>query len=265
MKRAVGIGISLVAVGFLFLRSFWGLSEGGTSPKRGEHPWGEYSTTLLGRTVAQRHNITLAAARLDGVILSPGATFSFAKALGPATAERGFLKANAIRNGELSPEFGGGICQLSSTVYNAALRANLKIVERHRHLWRVKSVPPGLDAAVFYGNYDLKLLNDSGVPLVLHVRTEGDRLIASITGPRPSTTRVYITRRYSFVERQSELVVPDTHMSHGDRAIQRRGMAGCRVLVERITEVRGGKRQRETVSQDYYPTRDKVVLVGVKP
>lgn len=237
-------------------------------PRRTRSPqsayvWGRFSTTLFGRTSAQRHNIALAASFLDEVVLSSGEVFSFAEVVGPTSRDRGFRKANAIRDGELSPEFGGGICQLSSTVYNAALLANLKIVERHRHLWQVRSVPPGLDAAVAYGHYDLKFQNDGRYPLVLHVSVEGDRMIASLTCPQPNPTRVRINRRYTEVERKNEWVVRTPSLDRGDRVVKRRGKTGCRVLVERIAETAGQEPKAEVVSEDYYPARDRVVLVGI--
>src|SRR5258708_53266 len=87
-----------------------------------------YSTALRGRTPNQCANIRRAAAALDGTALAPGQVFSFAQVLGPVSSDTGFVKGLAIRDGETAREDGGGICQVSSTLYNAALRAGLRII-----------------------------------------------------------------------------------------------------------------------------------------
>src|SRR5207247_8775341 len=104
-----------------------------------------FATSLRGRTPDQVVNMRRAARALDGVMLQPGQTFSMERALGPVTAEAGYLPALAIRDGEPAEEDGGGICQVASTLYTAALRADLAIIERQRHVWPVHSVPPGVD------------------------------------------------------------------------------------------------------------------------
>src|SRR5438270_2911266 len=118
-----------------------------------------FATSLRGRTPDQVVNMRRAARALDGVTLQPGQTFSMERALGPVTAEAGYLPALAIRDGEPAEEDGGGICQVASTLYNAALRADLAIVERQRHVWPVHSVPPGLDCGFSSGHLDLKFRN----------------------------------------------------------------------------------------------------------
>src|SRR5205814_3148324 len=117
-------------------------------------------TSLAGRTPNQDANIRVAAERVDGVTLNPGDVYSFARAVGPVSADTGFVKGLAIRGGEPASEDGGGICQVVSTIYNAALRANLRIVERRKHLWPVRSVPPGLDATFATGNVDFRFANN---------------------------------------------------------------------------------------------------------
>src|SRR5437870_9697937 len=136
-----------------------------------------FATSLRGRTPDQVANMRQAARALDGVILQPGETFSMERALGPVTAEAGYLPALAIRDGEPAEEDGGGICQVASTVYNAALRADMAIVERQRHVWPVHSVPPGLDCGFSSGHLDLKFRNTTDQPLLMRVTTDDRHLL----------------------------------------------------------------------------------------
>src|SRR5207247_628615 len=144
-----------------------------------------FATSLRGRTPDQVANMRRAAAALDGVMLAPGQTFSMERALGPVTAEAGYLPALAIKDGEPAEEDGGGICQVASTVYNAALRAGLAIIERRRHLWPVHSVPPGLDCGFASGHLDLKFRNSTDQPLLLRVTTDSRHLLCRVIGERP--------------------------------------------------------------------------------
>src|SRR5207244_10935366 len=128
------------------------------------------------------------------VILQPGQTFSMERALGPVTAEAGYLPALAIKDGEPVEEDGGGICQVASTLYNAVLRANLAIIERRRHVWPVHSVPPGLDCGFAAGHLDLKFRNTTGQPLLMRVTTDDRHLLCRLIGQRPLPESVRIAR-----------------------------------------------------------------------
>ena len=164
---------------------------------RGEAPGvtlAAYSTSLSGRTRNQDANIRVAAERVDGVTLQPGEVFSFARSVGPVSAETGFVRGLAIRDGEPASEDGGGICQVASTIYNAALLANLKIVERRKHLWPVHSVPPGLDATFASGNADMKFQNSLSQVIRVRVIAQGSRLTARIVGDHAEPSQVDVIR-----------------------------------------------------------------------
>jgi vancomycin resistance protein YoaR len=141
-----------------------------------------YRTSLAYRTDAQRHNIRQAAMALDGVVVEPGETFSFNQMVGPRTPERGYRDAFAYMERDLVTSIGGGICQVSSTVYNATALAGLAIVERHPHSRRVDSVPPGRDATVWYGNTDFKFKNSQHNPVRLSVRASNEALYVAVMG-----------------------------------------------------------------------------------
>ena len=111
-------------------------------------------------STAQQSNLRIAARRLDGLVLRPGGEFSFNRVVGPRTWARGYRPAPSYLGGDSPATLGGGICLLSSALYQAALKAGLKIEQRVPHLRTIHSVPPGLDATVWYGGADLRFVNN---------------------------------------------------------------------------------------------------------
>lgn len=142
----------------------------------------QYSTSLQDRTPEQWHNIHRAAQALDGIYIEPGAEFSFNRVVGPRTLIRGYRSAPAFMIVTTVESVGGGICQVSSSLYNAALSAGLTIQERHPHYTTIASVPPGRDATVWYDQLDLKLHNPYPWPVQIQTDIQGQRLIIAIAG-----------------------------------------------------------------------------------
>lgn len=128
----------------------------------------EVRTSLSGSSANRISNVKKACELLDGLVLIPGQTLSFNDTLGERTEANGWLPATAYANGEVRQEFGGGICQVSSTLYNAALYANLEIVERACHQFQVGYLPWGMDATVSWGWPDFKFRNDAEYPVKIH-------------------------------------------------------------------------------------------------
>jgi len=143
-----------------------------------------YATDLSQRTLHQRFNARRAAAALDGVTVGPGKVFSFNRAVRGWSADQGFLRAPVSYDGVLVDDYGGGVCETSTTVYNAALRAGLPILERHAHTFAPGYAPPGRDAAVAYAGVDLRFRNPYSQALTLRVRPEGHRLVCRIEAAR---------------------------------------------------------------------------------
>jgi vancomycin resistance protein YoaR len=249
---ALGAGVALVGGAGVALRT-----RGGPPPVA----VASYSTSLAGRTRNQAANIRLGAQRLDGVVLRPGAVFSFARTLGPVSAETGFVKGLAIRGGEPASEDGGGICQLASTIYNAALRADLRIVERRKHLWPVRSVPPGLDATFASGHADLRFQNTSAQTLRLQVTCDAHHLSARLLGERPLPTPVEVVRAVKAVLPPGRVVRTTALLRRGQQRVASRGRPGFEVEVWRAVGS-GPALRRERVSADRYAPVNEVVLVG---
>lgn len=122
-----------------------------------------YDTKIQGRTI----NVEKATWALYGVILQPGETLSFNQVVGPRTYARGYREAKIIVGGKYENGLGGGICQVSTTLFNAALMCNMEITERHCHSLRSSYVEPGRDATVSYGSLDLKITNPHMYPVLL--------------------------------------------------------------------------------------------------
>lgn len=121
-----------------------------------------YTTTLYDKEQNRIDNINLAISKLNGKIIKTGEEFSFNNTIGPMDESNGFKKATGFdTNGKKIKISGGGLCQISSTLYNAALIANFNVTERHPHSRRVYYVPKDKDATIFYGSLDLKFINTS--------------------------------------------------------------------------------------------------------
>ena len=131
----------------------------------------------------------LVAKLIDGKLIAPGATFSFNDATGERTADKGFLEAPVIINGELSTGLGGGVCQVSTTVFNAAYEAGLPITSRTNHALYISHYPLGRDATVNYPDIDLKFVNDTGKWLLLRTFVGSSSLVVNLYGT-PQNRRV---------------------------------------------------------------------------
>jgi vancomycin resistance protein YoaR len=163
-------------------------------------------TTDYGGIPNRIHNVQLVAHLIDNKLIAPGATFSFNKTTGERNAAKGFLEAPVIVNGELTTGLGGGVCQVSTTVFNAAFEAGLKITERTNHALYISHYPQGRDATVDYPDVDLKFVNDTGHWLLLR----------TFVGPATLTVGLYGTPTHRRVtSTTSPLVV------HGTAPVQK--------------------------------------------
>ncbi|NPV71288.1 MAG: VanW family protein [Firmicutes bacterium] len=147
-----------------------------------KRPAGVFSTVVAGSR-ERRENVRLAARYVNNTVIAQGDTFSFLETLGPVTYVRGFVDAPVIVGEEFVDGPGGGICQVSTTVYNSALKAGLNVVERHRHSKPVGYVPEGMDATVASWGLDLKIRNGFEHPVMLLVESGGDRVTARFLFP----------------------------------------------------------------------------------
>ncbi len=142
---------------------------------------GYYETWVSG-SVHRHNNIRLAAQGISNVLLWPGESFSFNQVVGPRSPERGYMPAPILISGARGTDFGGGVCQVASTLYNAAVNAGLTIEERHPHSKPVGYVPEGRDATVSYPDVDLRFTNSREEPIIIKAGVSGSRLWVKIMG-----------------------------------------------------------------------------------
>lgn len=236
---AVGIAILMIGGATAFLA------------RPGEVCVGGFTTSLGGRTRAQRHNSELSLDRIQGVVIAPGETFSFNKVVGSFSRDEGYRKAPVSYNGQLIDSWGGGVCQTSTTLYNAALVSGLEIVERNRHRFAPSYVPPGRDAAVAYTAIDLKLKNPYDFPVRIKGEIKGDRLAIGFYGPHRLAATPSITSTVSGAK------APETYLignREGHARVRNSGKTAFQVTVYRQI----GNR-REVISMDSYPGMNRVI------
>ncbi|MBM7655416.1 VanW family protein [Neobacillus cucumis] len=141
---------------------------------------GEYITTFNSKNRERNHNIYLAAKAINNFVLFPGETFSFNQVVGERTAGKGYLPATVIIKGELSEDFGGGICQVSSTLFNAIDNAGLTVIHRYSHSREVSYVPPRRDATVSWNGPDLIFKNEYNQPILIQAKMLRNKLKVEI-------------------------------------------------------------------------------------
>lgn len=142
---------------------------------------GSFTTKIMDHGKARMTNLTLAAKAINGTIVKSGEEFSFNEIVGERTKERGYQKAITYVNGERKKDYGGGICQISTTSYNAALNAKMNVTERHEHRVEVPYIEKGKDATVDYENLDFKFKNPFDYSVTIAVSISKSEVSATIS------------------------------------------------------------------------------------
>ncbi len=220
-------------------------------------------TTTVGGTNNRASNVKLAASLVDGTILIPGDIFSYNGVVGSRQASRGFLPAPAYVGGETVNEVGGGICQLSSTIYLASMRANLEIVERYNHSYAVGYVPDGMDATVYYGSLDFRFKNNMEKPIKISCSMEGRTLTVNIYGTKENDYTVKITNKLLSTSPYKTIYQEDASIQSGQK-VKTTGYTGKTVETYRsIYDANGNLISSKLEAVSRYKTRNKVVLVPI--
>ncbi|MFN3648395.1 MAG: VanW family protein [Armatimonadota bacterium] len=254
MTRLDRLFLSIAALSLL------GLVGWAAVPRKREVVLARFVTSLRGRTPNQGHNVALAARSIHGRWLKTGEVFSFNQSVGSWSSASGFKIAPVSYDGELVPSWGGGVCQASSTLYNAGLLAGLTPVERHRHRWLPRYIAPGRDAAVAYRNIDLKLRNDYPWPVRLEAEVRGQLVEFRVVGARKPAARWEIRQRVESVAEPARVQQP-WRPGLPARRVRNPGKRGCRVVTYRVRVDEGGESRRELLSDDSYPAMNRLELV----
>lgn len=224
---------------------------------------GEFSTSFRGSSQNRIENIELSANAIKGTILMPGETMSFNETTGPRKEEFGYKEADVIINGEFTPGVGGGVCQTSTTLYNALLLADVTILERAPHSIPPKYINLGMDAAVAYGYLDLKFRNDFNYPIYIDAKIVGDRLYFYIYGD--TKERDFIVKVESEVVetiQPKEEIIPDETLEVGSKVLVQEGRTGYKVNTYKYIIKDGKIVSKELISQDYYREKNYVYKIG---
>lgn len=225
-----------------------------------------FTTYFSPTSVARVNNIRQVAQILDGYVVRPEETFSFNLVVGPRTRAAGFDEAPVIRDGVLTPGVGGGICQVSTTLFNAVFFAGLPVVERKPHSFYIDHYPVGRDATVSYGDTDLRFRNDSDTVLLLSISTTPQSVTVSFAAPSWDRTVSYETSAFDdMVEPKSTEASPrklrDPALPRGTVSPLEPGVSGRSVTVTRVVRNPNGVLFEDAFSSSYAP-KDYVIRVG---
>ena len=224
---------------------------------------GSYET-LYGGDPNRIHNVQLVAHLVDNKLIAPGVTFSFNGTTGERSAAKGFLEAPVIVNGELQTGLGGGVCQVSTTVFNAAYEAGLPITARTNHALYISHYPLGRDATVNYPDVDLKFVNDTGHWLLLRTWVGSSSLTVSLYGT-PVHRRVESVAqplRYVAAPRVQKTV--DATLKPGQVVVDDPGVPAQSTSVERKVYDADNKLLSDATWYSSYRSEPKIVRVGPK-
>ena len=225
---------------------------------------GAFSTKYDETNVSRSKNLKIAMNKLNGVVVMPGEVFSYNTTLGKRTVEEGYQYANGFSGGGVVPMLGGGICQISSTLYNAVLYANLNIVERHNHMYQATYVDPGRDATVSYGTLDFKFENTRKYPIMIKTQCGSGTANIKIFGIKEDIEyEVDIISNVSGYVGYKVVYQDDASLSPGAERVSQYGLQGCKSTTYRVRKLNGQEVSREVLSTDSYSALNKIIRRGV--
>lgn len=224
-----------------------------------------FSTRYDASNTPRTTNLKLVMKKLDGVVVSPGETFSYNQTVGKRTAEAGYKEAGGYAAGGVVQTLAGGICQISSTLYDAVVYANLDIVERHNHMFLAGYVGAGKDATVVYGALDFKFKNTRKYPIMIKTTIGGGIAKIDIYGVKEDVeydvdivTTILNYTPFDVVYKN------DSSLSPGKEVVEQNGMNGCKSITYKVLKLNGAEVSREVLSSDTYDPMDKIVRRGTK-
>ena len=225
----------------------------------------KYTTIYDSSNTNRASNIALAAKTINGTILLPGETFSYNGTLGNTTKAKGYKPGGAYVGGKVVQSYGGGICQVSSTLYNAVLYANLEIVERYNHSYAVSYVPAGRDATVAYGGKDFKFKNTRKYPIKIVASAKNGVVSISIKGVKEDkeyeielTSTVLSTTPYTTTYEKTST------LEEGKQKVIQKGFNGRKSIAYKIIKENGKTISKTVLSKDTYKPMNRIVQVGTK-
>lgn len=224
-----------------------------------------YSTRYDGGDVNRSTNLELACEKINDVIVLPGETFSYNKTLGERSKAAGYKTAKVYENGEVVDGIGGGICQISSTLYNAVLKANLEIVERRNHQFITSYVEEGRDATVAYGVTDFKFKNSRKYAIKIKASASNGVATIEIFGIKEEVEYQisFDTKTISTIP-YTVKYIDDNTLKTGTEVVKQKGANGIVTETYLIKSLNGQVVSNTLLSKDTYSAMQRIVLRGTK-
>ena len=225
----------------------------------------EYSTIFDSSNRNRSNNLAISAEKIDGTIIMPGETFSYNQTVGERTIAAGYKEAGAYAGGKVVQDVGGGICQTSSTLYNAALLANLEIVDRSNHQFLTSYVDASRDATVAWGSIDFQFKNTRTYPIKIEASAKNGVCEMAIYGIKED-------KEYEVVI-ESEVLsyIPfttkyenDDSLEEGEEVIEQSGYTGCTSEAYKILKLNGKVVSKTLLSKDTYDPMTRIIRRGTK-
>lgn len=224
-----------------------------------------FSTSFASSNANRATNVILATARFNGKVIMPGEKLSFNSTVGKRTPARGYKEAAVYVNGETSTDYGGGICQVSSTLYNATLRANLGISDRSNHMFTVGYVPIGTDATVSWGAPDFVFKNTRNYPIKIVATSSGRIVNFKIYGLKEDADydiEVKSTKTGTIPFKTT--YTTDPTLPKGTEKIIQKGSNGSTSITYKIYKKNGATIKTEVLSRDSYNPHNQIIARGTK-
>ena len=219
-----------------------------------------YTTSYATSNSNRSNNIALAASKLDGTVIMPGETFSYNETIGKRTVSAGFKEAGAYSNGQVVTEVGGGICQVSSTLYNAVLRVNLEIVSRKNHNFQVSYVPIGTDATVSWQQPDFKFKNNRNYAIRIKATTSNKKITIQVYGLKQADDyEVEIQSERTGTIQYKTTYTTDSSLRKGQSKVIQKGSNGATSITYKILKRNGEVVSKEVISRDKYQPHNQVI------
>lgn len=222
----------------------------------------EVTTSLGSSGEGRTHNVSAAADALNGLILKPGDIFDYGSIVEKAEKESGFEEAPVIMKGQLVPGVGGGICQVSSTLYNAALQTGLEIVERRNHSLPVSYLPKGLDATFASGYINFRFKNTTEKSILIKAEVKERELTVSLFGTFPENVSYELETELLETLQAPLNYVTDSTLSPGSEMVRQAGSTGYVVASYQIKKVDGEVVSRKLIAKDTYRPQERVLAVN---
>ena len=271
LRRVVKNCLILIAVAvllFVNLTTVSAMPFYGLKPAKNIVRRAEFFTSYASSTLERKHNIALAVSSINNTFLDVGAEFSFNAVVGARTEKRGYKSAKIIVQGEFVDGVGGGVCQVSTTLYNAVLLSGLKVTEYHPHSLQVGYVAPSFDAMVS-GSADLRFINNTDNPIIVQMQADGERVCAIILGEQMNCSYIRQSVVVGKVDPPPTKTIKDEKgeypdLAVGETRVLRYAKVGVKSQGYLIKTVNGKEVKKEKIRNDTYGAIGEIIIEGTK-